>query len=166
MLAAPKTHSWSSSHTFAIAGNTLLLCWFGEVTVATVAKAREAHVEAVRGGQRIFVLAFAEGDTKLPSAEVRSASADVDKLGASDVEAHATVLPGEGFWVAAARSVVGAVFFLSRSQYPRRVFAKLDSAHAWLAGQGANADAQALFAYVERERATRSTPPPARAFVP
>ncbi len=163
MLVTPKTHSWSSSHVFAIAGNTLVLCWFGEVTVATVAKAREAHVEAVRSGQRIFVLAFAEGDTKLPSAEVRSASAEIDKLGAGDVEAHATVLPGEGFWVAAARSVVGAVFFLSRSQYPRRVFAGLEAAHAWLAGQGANADAEALLSYVERERATRLEPPNARA---
>jgi hypothetical protein len=163
MIVTPKTHSWSSSHAFAIAGNTLILCWFGEVTVATVAKAREAHVEAARSGQRLYVLAFAEGDTKLPSPEVRDASAEIDKLGAADVEAHATVLPGEGFWVAAARSVVGAVFFLSRSQYPRRVFAKLEGAQAWLAQHGANADAQSLIAYVERERATRLVPPSARA---
>src|SRR5690349_16191017 len=105
MLVTPKTHSWSSSHAFAVAGNTLILAWFGEVTLSTVAKAREAHLEAVRsGGGRLFVLAFAEVDTKLPAAEVRNASAEIDKLGAPDVEAHATVLPGEGFWVAAARS--------------------------------------------------------------
>jgi hypothetical protein len=164
MLVTPKTHSWSSSHAFAVAGNTLILLWFGEVTVASVAKAREAHLEAVRSGNgRVFVLAFAETDTKLPSSEVRSASAETDKLGAPDVDAHATVLPGEGFCVAAARSVVGAVFFLSRSSYPRRVFASTDRAYAWLAEKGASADAKSVVAYVERERATRQERPSLRA---
>ena len=160
--ALPKTHSFSPNHAFAIAGNLLLLCWFGEVTRSSLEQARQAHVHALQSGAtRLYVLAFVESDTALPSSEVRSQSAAVDRLGALDVDAHAAVLPGEGFWVSAARSVLGAVFFLSRSQYPRRVFATATAAAVWLSEQGASADAQGVLEYIAKERSARRRAPTA-----
>ena len=62
---------------------------------------------------------------------------------ANEVRAHATVVQASGFAGSALRSVLTAIFSMSGSTYPKKVFADLESASSWLA-EGSVAQAQRL----------------------
>ncbi len=130
--------STSQDHHFATAGDVILYYWYGEVTLASVKATREVHAAVSRlHPDGVRVLAVIESGINIPGNDVRETSAMIDREVGGSIRAHATVIPGHGFWVASARSVLGTVFFLSRSVYPRKVFSAPDEALRWLAKHGA-----------------------------
>jgi hypothetical protein len=141
--------STSQDHHFATAGDVILYYWYGEVTLASVKATRAVHASvAKQNPEGVRVLAVIESGINIPGTEVRETSAMIDREVGGSIRAHATVIPGHGFWVATARSVLGTVFFLSRSMYPRKVFSAPEEAISWLAKQGAAPDGAKLLTHL------------------
>jgi hypothetical protein len=141
--------SSSHCHSFAMHGNTLLYYWSGEVSLDSVKQTRRAIVTARETNpEGVYVLAFITLGTGMPGNDVRTESAKIDRECGPYIRAHATVVPGEGFWVASARSVLGTVFLLSRTGYPRRVFRDAAPALVWLRHSGATHEHEPLLKHI------------------
>jgi hypothetical protein len=124
----------SNACKIAVFGPVLLQRWFGPVALADAESALRAHViarEATK--EQILVLAVVDGVPALPSHDVREALAKMADTTAHEVAAHATVVAAEGFAGSALRSVMTAIFSMSRTKYPRRVFSDVYEAATWLA---------------------------------
>ena len=134
MVQGVRVMSCASAHHFFASGNTLVFIWQGNVSLASIHATRQCQREvssAYPGGVRI--LAVIGSGTVLPSSEARLEAATIDKEFEHRVRAHATVLAGGGRWLAAARALLGAFFSLTRTAYPRRIFATVEDSLAWLA---------------------------------
>jgi hypothetical protein len=149
MGGSVRVLSSSHCHSFAMYGNTLLYYWNGEVSLDSVKKTRNAIVTARETNpEGVYVIAFITLGTGMPGNDVRNESAKIDRECGPYIRAHATVVPGEGFWVASARSVLGTVFLLSRTGYARRVFRDAAPALVWLRHSGANAEHEPLLYHI------------------
>lgn len=145
MSPAARVLSTSHCHHFAAVGDLLVYYWHGEVTLKSVIASKSALVETHRANPAgVRVLALVEVGTTIPPAEVRTASSAIVRECASLIRGHATVLPGQGFWVAAARSVVAATFFIAPTPYSRKVFELPEPALAWLSTMGKDQRVPAL----------------------
>jgi hypothetical protein len=149
MGGAVRVLSSSHCHSFAMHGNTLLYFWHGEVSLESVKQTRRAIVTARESSpEGVYVLAFITLGTGMPGNDVRQESAKIDRECGPFIRAHGTVVPGEGFWVASARSVLGTVFLLSRTGYPRKVFRDASPGLLWLRHNGAQHDHEPFLAHV------------------
>lgn len=153
MAASLRLLSKSGTHEFAAVGDLLLYYWQGEVSLASIRASRGALLDVHRRHpEGVRVLAIVETGTNIPDSHVRDLSATIAKECAHCVRAHATVIPGHGFWVATARSVLGAVFFLSRTSYPRKVYATAHEALVWLSTFGTDAYRPVMAAHLQQLR--------------
>jgi hypothetical protein len=163
MVAGVRVLSSSSSHSFISSGDLVVYYWQDEVSVTSVKETRaiqlamnQAHPEGV------YVLACIAPNTKATQ-EARTAGALIDRECSYGVRGHATVLPGQGFWVAAARSVLGAVFLISQPNYPRRVFAVPQLALSWFSSLGSHHSGDAVLAHIRSlERVAQVNSEPGR----
>jgi hypothetical protein len=159
-MGGPGLRVLSSSHchSFALSGDTLLYFWHGEVSLESIKKTRAAIAAAQDAYPNgFYVLAFISQGTRIPGADVRTESAAVDQACHQMIRAHATVIPGEGFWVATARSVLGAVFLLSRTAYPRKVFRDAPAALIWLRSVGGAHVYDPVLAHIRAQQQLSST---------
>jgi hypothetical protein len=146
---ALRALSTSPCHHYAAAGDFILYYWFGDITVASVKETRAIlRSTAAQHPAGVRVLALIESGLSIPGQDVRDTSAMLDRELAGLIRAHATVIPGHGFWVATSRSVLSTVFFLSRSAYPKKVFGMPGEALAWLDTLGQVLPREALLGYV------------------
>jgi hypothetical protein len=87
----------------------------------------------------MLVLAVADSVGHIPDDATRRRLAELAARTAGDIKRQAIVIRAEGFGASAVRSIVTAVFAMSRSDYDRRVFGDVNSACDWLACDGRTA---------------------------
>jgi hypothetical protein len=99
--------------------------------------AHQLALEAPGSGGKVLVFVVVDGLPGLPDTPVRAQLAKLANETAHEVAAHATVVRSSGFSGSALRSVMTAIFALSRADYPKRVFSSVEDAAEWLANHKA-----------------------------
>lgn len=82
----------------------------------------------------------------MPTAEVRARVGRILRENAEHTVAAATLIPGNGFWASALRSMVTAILMVAPRSMAFRMFGDLESLAEWLAplhGQGTGLSVQA-----------------------
>lgn len=100
----------------------------GPLNLARLDVADTFHQRLIRKFGRTSVLGFLEPGIPVPPSDVRERSAALIKQNGALVAAAGLVIPGEGFWVSAARGVVTASFVLARNPYPMKCFGDVGDA--------------------------------------
>jgi hypothetical protein len=114
-------------------GPVHLVAYHGTPTVTTLRTSERYH-RLLRGRfpRGTAILSWVAGGLKMPDKDVRDVGSELFKAVAPQIWCSATVIPGEGFWASAARSVLTGIQILSRSPCPDRAFGKIDEAVAWM----------------------------------
>lgn len=124
---------FSSPHLTVGACGPVHLTWYrGPLTLALLSAADELHQRLIRAHKRTAVLGYLEPGIPVPPSEIRERSAQLIKQNGAHVAAAGLVMPGDGFWVSAARSVVTASFVVARNPYPSKCFGEIDDAAAYV----------------------------------
>jgi hypothetical protein len=119
----------------------------GMLTRAVVDATRAMQIEAL--AQRpsgVGILLEVAEEPMLPPAEVRNYASEVMREHPEGICGHVTIMPGKGFFAAAARAALHGIFMVARSTYPRSVVTTpLDGVRSLRARMGAAApDEQAM----------------------
>ncbi len=81
----------------------------------------------------VVVLNILRADSELPSAATRKYAEKKQSEDLEGVLCHATVVDAEGFWAGGMRGILAGLYLVSRSPFPRKVFATVEEAAAWQA---------------------------------
>ncbi len=105
----------------------------------------------------VVVFNILRADSELPSSAVRKHAEKKQLQDVVGVLCHATVVDAEGFWAAGTRSMIAGLYLVSRSPFPRKVFATVDEAAKWQAtfAPGTPGFADGLFEAVRLIRSSR-----------
>jgi hypothetical protein len=112
----------------ASCGPVHLTHYRGPLTLPLLELADGHHQKLIRLHGRTAVFGVIEPGLPIPSADVRARSTALIEQNGAHVAAAALMLPGDGFWVSAARSVITASFFLARQPYPSKCFGEVHEA--------------------------------------
>jgi hypothetical protein len=104
----------------------------GELTLEGLSRANELHGRLIARYPKTVIFGLARATLSLPPVEVRDRGAELIKENAPHVDAAVVILPGEGFWASAVRSVVTASFLVARQPYPSRCHSTIEEGAAWL----------------------------------
>lgn len=122
----------SESASAETVGNVMLLRVHGRLTVRDLNQTGELHRELQQryaGGTVSFTLAPLR--TPLPDAAERQASAEwVRRLGPG-IRAAVIAVEGDGFWAAAARSAITAIYFVARPPFPYEIVSSVREGVEW-----------------------------------
>ena len=81
----------------------------------------------------VLVFNILRADAQLPSTAVRKYAEKKQSEDVVGVLCHATVVDAQGFWAGGMRSMIAGLYLVSRSPFPRKVFATVDEAARWQA---------------------------------
>lgn len=105
------------------------MTWYrGPLSVALLEAADLHHQRLIRAYGRTAVFGMLESGISVPPSDVRARSAELIAQNGAHVAAASLVLPGDGFWVSAARSVITAAFLVARHPYPSKCFGSIPEA--------------------------------------
>ncbi|MBL8741012.1 MAG: hypothetical protein JNK04_07965 [Myxococcales bacterium] len=97
----------------------------------------DATIEGKRKIQSLFpsglyVFNIIDGQKPAPDGEVRNYAAKKQDEDHAGVLAHITVVRGDGFRPSTIRSLLTGLYLMSRTPFPRKVFAHLHDGTTWL----------------------------------
>ncbi|MBV1858894.1 MAG: hypothetical protein KUG77_10820 [Nannocystaceae bacterium] len=109
--------------------NVMFTHWFAPVSVSGLEACETASFElAARYPAGVVVFNLIEFGLQIPEPAARKKASEALASTSAHVRVTTTVVPGEGFWVSAARAAVATITLLSRAGHPHRVFSKTDDA--------------------------------------
>jgi hypothetical protein len=122
----------------AIRGNVFITYWQQPSSLERLAKVREHEQQLVdrckEGIVVLTVLAAGSANFKInTTGKEREVAAGLAKQFAPMTRAHAFVIEGSGFRLAAMRAAIAGINALARAGHPTRVFDATEPAVAWLA---------------------------------
>lgn len=104
----------------------------GDLTLEGLTRANELHRKLIARNPKTAIFGLARASLSLPPVEVRDRGTELIRENALHVDAAVVILPGEGFWASAVRSVVTASFLVARQPYPSRCHSTIEEGAAWL----------------------------------
>lgn len=104
----------------------------GELTLPLIELANGLHRRLMERYGHTAIFGVARTSLSIPPPEVRDRGAALIRENAKHVDAAVVVLPGEGFWASAVRSVVTASFVVARQPHPSRCCSTVEEASSWL----------------------------------
>lgn len=115
----------------------------GDLTLELLERANAWHRKLIQQHGHTAIFGVARTSLALPEAEVRERGAALIRENAGHVDGAVVVLPGEGFWASAVRSVVTASFVVARQPYPSRCCSTVEDGASWLVATSPRAGATA-----------------------
>jgi hypothetical protein len=115
----------------------------GDLTLELLELANGFHRRLVQKHGRTAIFGVARTSLALPPQEVRERGAALIRENASHVDGAVVVLPGEGFWASAVRSIVTASFIVARQPYPSHCAKSAEEGASWLIATSPRAGATA-----------------------
>lgn len=146
-----------ADRTVATWGPILVVVWKGTVTVAAAREIQFAlrDLAASLPREDVALLTIVEADAPMPSADARTALANILRFCADDIRCSCVVMEGDGFRAAAARSIATGLSLIARQPFPHRIFSTVHEGSRWVAQllkQGPPVDPIALSSAVEEIR--------------
>jgi hypothetical protein len=147
-----EASAYPGVHSSFVWQNVAITVWFGPATMQSLVVFEKGcksfcaqHPEGVSS-----VHIMVPGGTSMPTAEARARVGSIMRENAQRTVAAATLIPGNGFWASALRSMVTAILLLAPRSLAFRIFGDLESLAAWLAplhsqGTGVNVQPHELF---------------------
>lgn len=108
--------------------NVLLTHWFAPISLEGLDASHDGSFDLATRHPKLMVFNVIAYGLAIPPPEARRKASEVLGATAGHVAAVATVLPGQGFWVSAARAAVATITLLSRAGHPHKVFATVEDA--------------------------------------
>jgi hypothetical protein len=133
--------SCDANHFSGTWGPVNVVIWRREPLVETVRLLQirlRAFAQSCATG-RCSLLTIVEAGAPMPSAEARTALANMLRFNASEVICSAVAMEGVGFRAAAVRAVADGLSIVARQPFPHKTFATADAATSWLGSQLAKA---------------------------
>lgn len=134
-IEVSEASAFPGVHTSFVWQNVAIHVWFGPATMQSL-------VEFDRGCKSISgkhpegissVHIMVPGGTSMPTAEARTEVGRIMRENAKHTTAAATLIPGNGFWASALRSMVTAILMLAPRSLAFRMFSDMESLAEWLA---------------------------------
>lgn len=132
-IPSPPRSSSSTIVTTTL-GNVLIGVYFDTPDAASLRELGAEHSRLVEKHPKgVGVLSFCASEVRLPDAEARAALVELARVNKAHTLATAVVLPGTGFWLSAARSMIdGATRAFGSARSPQTTFDAIQPAATWL----------------------------------
>jgi hypothetical protein len=129
-----EVSSFAGVHCAFVWKNVAITVWFGPATMASLAVfekgCRSNCAQHPEGISSVHILV--PGGRSMPSAEARAQVGRIMRENAQSTVAAAALVPGDGFWASALRSMMTAILMLAPRSMAFRMFGDLDQLAQWL----------------------------------
>ena len=134
-LEVTEASAFPGVHSSFVWQNVAITVWFGPATMQSLVEFDKGcksfcgkHPEGISS-----VHIMVPGGTSMPTAEARTEVGRIMRENAKHTTACATLIPGNGFWASALRSMVTAILMLAPRSLAFRMFGDMESLAQWLA---------------------------------
>jgi hypothetical protein len=130
----PTALTDDADHCTGILGPVFVVVWKREVSVAAAKSIQFALRDFAAGSPEghVALLTIVEEAAPMPSADSRTALANILRFNAEELICSAVAMRGSGFRAATVRGVATGLSLLARQPFPHRVFASIEQSSAWV----------------------------------
>ncbi|HET8937025.1 MAG TPA: hypothetical protein VFN67_26465 [Polyangiales bacterium] len=130
-----EVSAYPGVHSSFVWQNVAITVWFGPATMQSLVEFDKGcrsfcgkHPEGISS-----VHIMVPGGKSMPTAEARAEVGRIMRENAKTTAAAAALVPGNGFWASALRSMVTAILMLAPRSFAFRMFGELSELADWLA---------------------------------
>lgn len=137
-------HTRAQNQWIASWHNVMLLSFSSTALTTNLIDGERVSYKLLEKYPRYATISVVDSNSRVPDADMRRLSSESLTRTARHQVGMATVLEGDGFWLAASRSALAGLLLVVKSPLPHKVFATAAEAAAWMVPQlgvpGANTD--------------------------
>lgn len=137
-------HTRAQNQWIASWHNVMLLSFSSTAQTTNLIDGERVSYKLLEKYPRYATISVVDSHSRVPDADMRRLSSESLTRTARHQVGMATVLEGDGFWLAASRSALAGLLLVVKNPLPHKVFATTAEAAAWMVPQlgvpGVNAD--------------------------